>query len=167
MSEETTNELNYDYIDKQAAVKTPYLMRKADYLVSPYSGYIMRRRNTHIPLKREQALFVMKNAQENGPKVALFLATTAGMADDVAAKAWADLMAKEGAPKAAAPASAPPAPAAVETGGNGIKAALDALPEKADVIAYAVEKLGVKAEDIKATWGRERIVEFVLSAVSK
>lgn len=104
MSDSATVQKSKDEMDRIASAKTPFIMRKADYLVSGYSGYVMREKTSHIPLTRDQAFFVLKNPSVNGPKVAQFYAATNGMQDQVVADAWADLMAKEAQPpKAPAP----------------------------------------------------------------
>lgn len=173
---------------------TPLIMRKSDFMISPYSECVLRE-GKHLPVTVEQAKFVYANPSVNGPKVCLFYATTVGMSRDVADAAFMDLLRKAQEDKdngaeqfvpasAAKSAEASKTEAAADVGGAGdeasekagedeakkseametLRAFLVDLKTREAVLAYAKTTLSVTV-DVHHKAGFERVVQAVLDAV--
>lgn len=161
-----------------------YMMRKSDFVMSGRNDYIIGK-GTHVAVTFEQMKFVAENPAVNGPKVLLFLLTANGMPpgvvdagfDDMLRKAQADKD-KQGAAYVEPPASGPATevkPAEAEPVADAsvaneaieqVRAHLMTIEDKAEIAKYAEATLGLNLS-LKGNWGKERMIESIVSALAK
>ena len=161
-----------------------YLMSKKDFTIDGFSAHVLEHGNTHVEVNFEQMKFVNQNPKVNGPKLLHYLVVSAGVAADVRDAGFIALLQKEQAkidkgeapyvppvsePKAeeVAVESEPVADAAVANEAiESVRSHLMTIEDKAEIAKYAEATLGLNLT-LKGNWGKERMIEAIVAALSK
>ena len=160
-----------------------YLMNKENFTVHGWSEQAVKW-NTHVEITREQMMYVNANPAVNGPKLLLYLVTSAGSAKETIDAGFMELLRKEQAlqdaggekyippvaPAPVAPVAEPVAPEPAKTDGPSpieqIRDMLAAMEDKAAIMKYSTETLGQKL-GIELRWGKDRMIAAICDELAK
>ncbi len=143
----------------EKTIQFEIMMNKADFTVVGYSEYHVSVKKTHIGITPDQYRFLRINPEVNGKKLLNFILTSEGMAESVKNEAFAQILAKAIAEKAATAPAKTHAAASGEQGDDDDTEEGGNAPDTPDAPAAPTDPVAPEGEPNKAVEGVRTMLE--------